>query len=110
MKLISSDFPRRRTRAGCLRWRSSGCQPSGVASPCPVASASQSSGPALAADVAICKVFNANIGDGGEQEIAQALQAAGTSVSYTEPSSLSLTSRARGATLLNADLKLFGAL
>jgi hypothetical protein len=41
----------------------------------PVTATSQSVSPAIAADRAVCKVFNANIGDGGEQAIANALVA-----------------------------------
>jgi hypothetical protein len=37
--------------------------------------------PEVAADKAMCKTFNANIGNGGESQIAQALLAAGTLVS-----------------------------
>jgi hypothetical protein len=38
--------------------------------------------PELTADSAICKTFNANIGNGGEPQITQALVTAGTSISY----------------------------
>jgi hypothetical protein len=49
----------------------------------PSASATASStNPALAADSAICKTFNVNIGNGGESVISQALLEAGTSISY----------------------------
>lgn len=37
---------------------------------------------ALAADAAICRIWNANIGDGGESVISQALLRYGTSISY----------------------------
>jgi hypothetical protein len=46
--------------------------------PAPASSAtgaSQTVSPAIAADRAVCEVFNANIGDGGEQAIANALVA-----------------------------------
>lgn len=47
--------------------------------PSSTVSTAPASSPALTADKAICKIFNANIGNGGESQIAQAL-AASTSV------------------------------
>jgi hypothetical protein len=66
------------------------------------ASSAPSSNPALTADRAMCKTFNANIGNGGESQIAQALVAAGTSV--TPKLSQDITKAITSASL-HADLQ-----
>jgi hypothetical protein len=70
--------------------------------PSPTASTAPASSPALTADKAICKSFNANIGNGGESQIAQALVAAGTSVT---PKLARDIIKAITSTSLHADLQ-----
>jgi hypothetical protein len=66
------------------------------------ASTAPSSKPALTADRAMCKTFNANTGNGGESQISQALLAAGTSVTLKLARDIT---KAITSTSLHADLQ-----